>query len=531
MTTDRKILGKWYFYLIFLIPAFFIYKQWSGGLIFDIVRKSYGWSHIWSKSLWPWIFYVSYISILTVSFYFGFTSIKKQKYIYEKKRIKLIIYSGLFFLISATIADVVLPQLSIYIIPPVGSIMALIVAGAFVYEITKYGFMTLTPAYAASDILATMSDSLILIGEEGKIIEVNNAVLILLGYTREEITGKPAMILFPQGLAQIVDNKKDFLPEEYSSGKHQIFLRTKKGEDIPVGFSVSAMKDKEGNLLGFVGVARDMRDFLLLQKREKELAAEKVRTEALQERSQELQEAYNKLKTAQDQLIQSEKMAAVGQLAGGVAHEINNPMGVILGFAQSIASRIKEDDSLYMPLKSIEREAVRCRKLVADLLTFSRTEKTKAEEADINQTIEETLSFVEARAKIMSIIMIREYSGELPKIMINKNQIQQVIVNLCNNAIDAMPDGGKIILSTKETEGFILIEISDNGMGMNEDVKKHLFEPFFTTKEIGKGTGLGLSLCYEIIQKHNGTIEVKSEPDNGTVFIIKLPVLFGEMTA
>lgn len=250
----------------------------------------------------------------------------------------------------------------------------------------------------------------------------------------------------------------------------------------------------------------------------------------------------------QKQLMQSEKMASVGQLAGGVAHEINNPMGVILGFAQSIAKRVKEEDPLYMPLKSIEREAIRCKKLVGDLLTFSRTAKTGAEMSDINMTIEGALSLIEAQTKVKNVKISKKYGDALPQIMLNKNQIQQVIINLCNNAIDVMPDGGKLTITTsidtgsqmldagkskdstsiKDQASSIKITITDTGKGMGEEVKKHLFEPFFTTKEVGKGTGLGLSLCYETIQKHKGTIEVISEVGKGTTFIIRLPINFNQ---
>ncbi len=316
VTGKEKILKKWYFYfIIFSIAAVIIYKQWTGYLIHDVAKQSYGWSHVWSKSIWPWIFYIYYCSIITAALYFGYKAIKTRKYLYEMKRNKLTVFIGFSFFISASVIDVVLPQVNINIIPPIGSIISVILACAFVYEITKYGFMTLTPAYAASDILATMSDSLILISPEGNVIEVNNAALSLLAYSKDEIIGSPARKLFKDDSTQFLDEKEE------SFDKNQIFLHTKNGEDIPVSFSVSKMKDKEGNLLGFVGVARDMREILMLQNREKELAAEKVRAEALQERAQELQEAYDKLKAAQAMLLQSEKMAAVGQLAGGVADE------------------------------------------------------------------------------------------------------------------------------------------------------------------------------------------------------------------
>ncbi|OGS45923.1 MAG: hypothetical protein A2539_05685 [Elusimicrobia bacterium RIFOXYD2_FULL_34_15] len=241
---------------------------------------------------------------------------------------------------------------------------------------------------------------------------------------------------------------------------------------------------------------------------------------------QKVEERTKELKDSQEKLVQTTKMAAVGQLAGGVAHEINNPMGVILGFSQIVVKDITEDNPLYMPLKSIEREAIRCKKLVGDLLIFSRADKTQAEIVNINTVIEDTLMLVEveAQVRVKGVEIIKEYGKDIPQTTTNKNQIQQVIMNLCNNAIDAMPKSGRITITTKKTENQIEIDISDTGKGMTEEVKKHIFEPFFTTKEVGKGTGLGLSLCYEIVQKHNGTIEVESEIGKGTTFKIKLPI-------
>ena len=169
-------------------------------------------------------------------------------------------------------------------------------------------------------------------------------------------------------------------------------------------------------------------------------------------------------------------------------------------------------------------------KLIGDLLTFSRVSKTKVSETNVNIAIDEALSLVEAQAKVKSVQIIKEYGDDLLKIITNQNQIQQVIINLCNNAIDSMSDGGTIKITTRNViasetkQSHIEISISDTGSGIPEDVKSRIFEPFFTTKEVGKGTGLGLSLCYEIIQKHNGIIEVKSEIGKGTTFIMKLPV-------
>jgi len=226
-------------------------------------------------------------------------------------------------------------------------------------------------------------------------------------------------------------------------------------------------------------------------------------------------------------MIQSEKMSAVGKLAAGVAHEINNPLGVILGFGQGLLKRTAGGDYELMALKSIEREALRCKILVQDLLTFSRAEKTGKEKCDLAEVIEEALLLAETRTKIQSVSMVRHYRESLPRVRVDRKQVQQVMINLCNNAIDAMPKGGKLTVAVEEAERqgrpFVLIAVSDTGAGISPEHKAKIFEPFFTTKEVGKGTGLGLSLVYEIVQKHDGMIEVESEMGKGTSFKIYLP--------
>ncbi|HEX3046090.1 MAG TPA: ATP-binding protein [Bacillota bacterium] len=418
--------------------------------------------------------------LLFIRYYFQVRDVKK------KKQTKFIVLGQLFPLVASTFIEGLLPSFKIYL-PECISASTTIFAVFTGYAIWKYQLFVINPATTAKNIIATMPDSLILLDTDFKILETNQALLNLLGYEKSELIGKPVDIIF--------NNPADIEiigAELLAQGKIQnteANCQTKQGAMIPVLFSGSVIKDKQENIAGIVGIGSDIRG----------------------------------IKQLQAQLFQSEKLAAIGQLAGGVAHEINNPVGVILGFAQGVVKRIKEDDPLYPPLKSIEREAIRCKKLVGDLLTFSRTEKSQAEPFDINQTIEETLSLLEAGTKVKQIELDKEYQPNLPMITANRNQLQQVIFNITSNAVDAMPNGGKIKVITKQTGDQIIISISDTGPGMTEEVKNHLFEPFFTTKDIGKGTGLGLSLSYEIIKKHHGSIEVESEPGQGATFIIKLP--------
>jgi signal transduction histidine kinase len=233
------------------------------------------------------------------------------------------------------------------------------------------------------------------------------------------------------------------------------------------------------------------------------------------------------LEAAQHRLLQSEKMSAIGQLAGGVAHEINNPLGVILGFAQNLAKRVKPGDAYELPLKSIEREAVRCKNLVQDLLTFSRVGKGEKEGINLKETIEGALSLVLAQSKVKKIDLVKELS-DIPPIMANRTQIQQVIIHLCNNAVDAMPQGGKLFvrLSKTKTEKpeAAEIQVQDTGAGIPAEIQSNIFNPFFTTKNIGRGTGLGLSLVYEIVDKHSGKISFESEIGKGTIFHVFLPI-------
>lgn len=253
------------------------------------------------------------------------------------------------------------------------------------------------------------------------------------------------------------------------------------------------------------------------------------------ERTADLEKALENLTKTQSQLLQSEKMSAVGQLAAGVAHEINNPLGVILGFAQAVVRKIQPGEPLEAPLKSIEREALRCKSLVQDLLTFSRNGKAERVPLDVNQAVEGAASLIKTQAKTKNVSVIEKLSAQLPHVLADKNKLQQVLINLSNNALDAMPQGGQLTICTEllnETpQSWVVIKVTDNGAGIAPDILPRIFEPFFTTKPVGKGTGLGLSLVYEIVKSHSGTIDVSSRVGY-TEFIIKLPVRTGhEMEA
>lgn len=223
--------------------------------------------------------------------------------------------------------------------------------------------------------------------------------------------------------------------------------------------------------------------------------------------------------------IQQEKMAAIGLLAGGIAHEINNPLGGILAFTQLLIRDAQNDKRLLRDLKEIENAAIRAKKIVSDLLDFSRTSKEKEKcLVDVHRLLDKVIPFVEGDLKSLNIELVVEHEEGLPQIMANPDRMQQIFLNLLTNACHAMPKGGvlTIKMSSDDNKGVRII-IADTGEGIEKDELNKIFEPFYTTKAPSKGTGLGLSIAYRIVKEHDGTIDVESELGKGTTFTIKFP--------
>ncbi len=281
----------------------------------------------------------------------------------------------------------------------------------------------------------------------------------------------------------------------------------------------------------------------------------------LESQNRKLEKAYIELKATQAKILQQEKMASIGQLAAGVAHEINNPIGFIssnLGTLDKYVNRLTEfitaQSEIMGSLKSVESEEVlrekrkklkldyiipdikdliresldgadRVRKIVQDLKSFSRVDEAEHKHADINECIESTINIVWNELKYKAKVK-REY-GELPLTVCYPNQLNQVFMNLLVNAAHAIEEQGEIGIKTWHEDGSIFVTISDTGAGIPKEILNRIFEPFFTTKEVGKGTGLGLSITYDIVKKHNGDITVQSEEGKGTAFTVRIPVVEG----
>jgi signal transduction histidine kinase len=247
----------------------------------------------------------------------------------------------------------------------------------------------------------------------------------------------------------------------------------------------------------------------------------------------QLSDREKALRDAQVKLTQSEKLAALGQLGAGIAHEVKNPLAGILGCAQLSLRGAEDGTPLKKNLLLIEKETKRCKTIIENLLKFARRETSVLEPTDINRVVEDAVAIALHQLELQQIKTRMDLDRALPVVLASANQIQQVLMNLMLNAQHAMEGRpGSISLTTRQRDPeWIEIRVSDTGPGISAENMKKLFEPFFTTKPVGKGTGLGLSVSYGIIKAHGGEIRAESEPGKGATFIITLPLPRDETTS
>jgi len=244
----------------------------------------------------------------------------------------------------------------------------------------------------------------------------------------------------------------------------------------------------------------------------------------------QLSEAFNRmvaeLQSTQDELLHARNLASIGQLAAGVAHEINNPLGTIMLYSDILNREVPPDSTIKDDLQMISREATRCKEIVTALLNFARQSRVMAQETDVNGLVRELASDLERLPLYEKVVIVQKLAPDLPVIQADPTQLRQVLVNLANNAAEAMPEGGTLTFTTAldPAGDRVHISVEDTGIGIPPEHIPKLFTPFFTTKPIGRGTGLGLAITYGIVKMHRGQITVQSQVGKGTRFTVILPV-------
>ncbi|MBN1264562.1 MAG: HAMP domain-containing protein [Anaerolineales bacterium] len=274
-------------------------------------------------------------------------------------------------------------------------------------------------------------------------------------------------------------------------------------------------KDEVGQLAAVV-------DLMTFRLRRRTAQAAKLYAETV-ERNEELNRINERLQSTQQQLIQSEKLAAVGQLTAGIVHDVKNPLAVIKGLAEEMEEDHTFNESGQKTLKTIRDSASRATRIVSDLLTFARQSTPTMQRQNIVDTVKTALRMTDYLTRKGRVQVQADLPEQQVLLEYDAQQIEQVLINLIQNAIQAMPDGGKLLLSVKPEGLHTRIIVQDNGVGIPAEYLRRIFDPFFTTKKEGEGTGLGLSVSYGIITKHGGSIDVESEPGQGTRFVITMP--------
>jgi two-component system NtrC family sensor kinase len=353
-----------------------------------------------------------------------------------------------------------------------------------------------------TNLIESSVDGIIVADMKGNISIFNKGAEALTGYMAEEVIGKLDITkIYPEGVAKEI-MKKLRSPEYGGVGKFtptQLNVVNKYGEEIHVQLSAALIYDGKGQEIASVGIFTDLRTRIMMEKK--------------------LQETHL-------QLVSSEKMASLGKLAAGIAHEINNPLGGILIYSSLMMEDLPEEDSKRGDLARIVQEAGRCKEIVKSLLEFARQTEPKMEPTDINRAINDGLFFLVNQALFHNIQIIKRFDPFLPFVRGNASQLKQVFMNIIVNAAEAMHGSGTLTITTSPAPDrkAVFVEFTDTGEGIPEENLTRIFDPFFTTKEVGKGTGLGLATSYGIVEDHGGKINVRSRVGEGTTFTIELPI-------
>jgi two-component system, NtrC family, sensor kinase len=335
-------------------------------------------------------------------------------------------------------------------------------------------------------------DMIFILDGQGRFIDINEAGLAILGFqNRDDLIGS-------MSLDRLFESKQELdglMADLHSNGfvkDRQCRLKSREGAEVFILLSATARKDDYGKVLSYEGIAKDVTARLHMER----------------------------------QLQQAEKLASLGQISTGIAHEINNPLGIMLGYTQLLLRDHPAGSQIYDDLKTIEKHARNCKAVVEDLLKFSRSTQTKKSSIDVNQCIEEVISLLAHQLELDKISVETQLSSDLPRITADGEKLKQVFMNLLINARQAIAGKGRISVGTEGDAGRKVIRISftDTGGGIAPDHINKIFDPFFSTKPVGEGTGLGLSVSYGIVQDHEGRIEVESHPGKGSTFTIELPV-------
>ena len=504
LTQEWKLLRNKLTYLLLYAPALavILLSLTTNMIRGEPVKEYWGWTYaIPESSLLHNVIYFWAYGLGILAAYLCLLWYLKELDHKRKQQARYILSGFLVVFATGLITEWLLPLLQIRI-PELTTAAFTIACACAGYAMWKYELFAITPATAAEGIISTMPDSLLLVDPDQRITLTNRATLKMLGYGESELIGQPVETIFAEKDDEkaVVKGITGEEPIEAGSISAETSFRTKAGKSVPISLSRSVMKDREGKLQGIIYIGRDITERKLAEE-------EKQRME--------------------EHLQIAGRLAAVGELSAGVAHELNNPLAAIQGFAQFLAQRDNLDETIRSDVETIYKEAQRATRITGNLLSFARRQKPERRLVSINEVVERSLELHAYRTKVNNMEVLLELDTDLPMTMADSDQMQQVFVNVINNAEQAMTEThgrGKLRVKTQKVGRVIRITFTDDGPGISEDNLKRMFDPFFTTKDVGKGTGLGLSICYGLVEGHGGRMYARSKPGKGATIVVEIPL-------
>jgi PAS domain S-box-containing protein len=473
------------------------------------------------------IFIVFFAAYFLLGIFYPVRKYLKTDSKHEKRHSFFIIMGIVLPLFLGIINDIVLPFFGKISVEISESLTLLFVFFAFM-AIERYAFLGITSKLAAESIVSSMRDILIITDRDGKIAFVNESFCQALGYREKDVYGKKLEVLLRplEDASFYREQKPSFVKERMAELTREGYVKDydmgiadSNGKVVPFNLSLSPVSADRNEVIETVIIGRDMTEVRELISH---ISGMRDQLDArVKERTAELEDASRRLKEAQSKLVLSEKMNAMSHLAGGISHEISNPVMGIVGYAGILIDMIPDADAKEK-LEAIRTFGFQCMEIINKFCDFAMTSGRDFEDVDIHAVIEDSLMLTKNKLKY-DVEVVKEYAPELPTVKGAANELWNVFVNLILNAKDAMPKGGRLRLKTSTDGANVYIVFEDTGKGIPEENIKDLFNPFFTTKK-EKGTGLGLSVAMEIVKSHGGDIQISSKLEQGTSVTIRIPV-------
>jgi len=514
LTGQTSFLKRRWHHLLVVVPAVVIIgQQWRGGVVAGFIQQPYGWAFVFPPTFWPIAYCFYYLVIISVALVMLMRFAQTTSYRLKRIQAGLMFWLGLACFVAASVSHVLLPMLGIYALPALGNVIALFWALGLSWAIVRHEMLRISPAMAADNIIATMSDLLVLTTPQGRIVTINQAGLDLLGLERRDVENQ-SIDTFIHASSTLWNR----LRKKFGAGpisNQRIDLKTASGALIPAMVSGSILTDKEGGQVGMVFVAKDITPLVKANSQKQELEA---------------------------RLHKSQKMEAIGTLAGGVAHDLNNILSGIVSYPELLLLDLPHNSPLEGPLRTIKSSGEKAAALVQDLLTLARRNVSAFEPLDLNRVIRgyvESPEHKHQQAFYPLTTVSEKLDPNLSPIKGSKVHLTKTIMNLVNNAFEAMPEGGNITIYTQHRRvdrpisgfddiiqgSYAVLSVMDEGVGIDRNDLDRIFEPFFTKKVMGRsGSGLGMAVVWGTVKDHEGYIDIRSVEGQGTVVELYFPV-------